>query len=170
VISASVILATPKSSIFRTPASVMRMFSGLMRFALIKWHGDKKPSVPGLADLEDRADVRVIERGGGLRLAPESLFHRRVVVIAARQKFERDLAFEREVHRPENLAHAAAAEPAENFVMRNELIFENLVFRTAFGGCFRDRTGGFGLRPPLGVFDQGFDLAAQIEGFGIETA
>ena len=44
----------------------------LQRFPVVERHRDEQLSVVGLADLVDRADVRMIERRGGARLRDES--------------------------------------------------------------------------------------------------
>ena len=49
-----------------------RVQSRLQRFAVVERHRDEQLSVVGLADLVDRADVRMIERRRRARLRDES--------------------------------------------------------------------------------------------------
>ena len=63
-----------------------------------------------LAGLEDRDDVRVIDRGGGPRLADESLPERVVGGQRRRQDLQRDRPVEPLVVRAEHHGHAALAD------------------------------------------------------------
>jgi hypothetical protein len=70
-----------------------------------------------LADVVDGADVGVVERRGGHRLALEALARGLVVEQLLRQELERHRAVEPRVLRPANDAHAAATEPLEDAVV-----------------------------------------------------
>ena len=65
------------------------------RLPFIERHGDEELPVVALADLVDRADVRVIERGDRLRLDAEALACILVVAKVRRQELEGDRAPER---------------------------------------------------------------------------
>ena len=75
-----------------------------------------------LADFVDRADVRMVERGGGARFAAEPL-HRGVVLREVfGEELERDAAAEAGVFRLVDDTHASAAELAQDAVVRNRLV------------------------------------------------
>ena len=67
----------------REPAAIE---ARLQRFAFVERHRDEQLSVVGLADLVDRADVRVIERRRGARFRDESRLGVRVGAQMRRQK------------------------------------------------------------------------------------
>ncbi len=79
------------------------------RDAVNKFHGDEM-NLPGLADLINCDDVRMIERGGGAGFAPEALQAHGVLSELRRQQLERDVAFELLIARQPDLAHPARAE------------------------------------------------------------
>ena len=74
-----------------------------------------------LVDVVDRADVGVVERGGGLRLAPEALERDRVVEVLRGQELQRDQPVEARVLRLVHDSHAAAAELLEDAVVGDRL-------------------------------------------------
>lgn len=68
-----------------------------------------------IADVEDGADVRVSEGGGGARLEQKSRPHlRRTVLIV--QQLDRYLAVQPLIPCPEDDAHAAAAQQGQDLV------------------------------------------------------
>ena len=68
----------------------------------------------GLADFEDRDDVRMIQRGRGARLERETREAFLVREEVFRQDLQRDLAAEPRVRRAVDLAHPAGAEPVDD--------------------------------------------------------
>ena len=85
-----------------------------------EFHGDEA-RVPDLSDVEDLRDVRVVERGEGLRLpleAPQPLL---VVRELLGQDLDRHLAFEARVLGPIDLAHASGPEGTDDLVVRQGL-------------------------------------------------
>ena len=68
------------------------------------------------ADVVQRADVRVVQAGDGLRFALEALLHLGVVGEVRRQDLDRDRAVQPRVGGLVDLAHAAGAEGAGDFV------------------------------------------------------
>ncbi len=71
-----------------------------------------------LADVVDRADVRVIEPGRRLRFAPEAL-KRGVVRDVLRKKLERDAPAQANILGVVDDAHSAAAELREHAIVRD---------------------------------------------------
>ncbi len=80
-----------------------------------KFH-DHEHGLAGLADFENLADIRMIERRGSHRFEAETFPGGVVGGHAFRQHFDGDLAFELSVPRFVNLAHASGANGRENFV------------------------------------------------------
>ena len=70
-----------------------------------------------LADVVDGADVGVVERGGGARLAAEARQRGGVAGHLFGQELERDLAAEPGVDGAVDDAHAAAAELVEDSIV-----------------------------------------------------
>ena len=90
----------------------------LQRAALEKLHHDERTSIL-LADFVDGADVGMVERGGGLRLALESFQSLAVARHFIRQEFQRDEAVQGSVFGFIHYTHSAAAEFFEHPVVRN---------------------------------------------------
>ena len=88
----------------------------LQRPAVEQFHDDELLAVV-LADVVDRADVRVVERRGDARLAAEAVERFGVGGEIGGQELQRDLAAEADVLGAVDHAHAAGAEPLENLVM-----------------------------------------------------
>ena len=82
----------------------------LERLPRVVRHHDVQLAVGGLVDLVDRADVRVIEGGGGLRLLEEPLFRRSVPRQVWGEHLDRDLTVEARVLGQVDDAHPALAE------------------------------------------------------------
>ena len=93
--------------------------------AVEQLHDDERLALV-LADVVDRADVRMVQRRGGARLALEALERLRVARQLARQELERDLAAEARVLGAVDDTHAAAAEPVEDAVVGEDLIDQRL--------------------------------------------
>ncbi len=81
----------------------------VQRAALDELHDDEAAALV-LADFVNLADERVVERGGGQRLATQPLAGVRIVLHALRQHLDGDLALEDRVVRKVDLAHAALAD------------------------------------------------------------
>ena len=90
----------------------------LERFAIQKLHGDECLSVL-LADVVNGANIRMIQRGCGLRFALETGKSLRVASNFLRQEFERDEAMKPGVFRFVNDAHPAAAQFFDDAVVGN---------------------------------------------------
>ena len=73
-----------------------------------------------LAGVVDRDDGRVVQRGRGLRLAPEADLEGRVAGQVAAQHLDGDLAAEPQVATAVHLGHAAAAEDPADLVALTE--------------------------------------------------
>ena len=91
----------------------------LHRPALEQLHDDERTAV-FLAELVDRADVRMCEGGGEARFALEAREPRRLGVVFLAQELDRDLTIETEILRPVDDTHAALAELVEHAIMGNE--------------------------------------------------
>ena len=74
-----------------------------------------------LADVVDRADVRVVEGRGGLRLPREPRADRRIGEPVPANELERDRSLEAHVGRAEDFAHSALPERAVDAV-RTEML------------------------------------------------
>ena len=70
----------------------------------------QEPLAARLLEAVDAGDVRMVQRGEDLRLAPETRETFRILRDAVGQRFQRDLATEPGVLRPVHLAHPAGAE------------------------------------------------------------
>ena len=90
----------------------------LQRLALEQLHGDERPP-SCFADVVNRADVRMIQRGSSARFAPESLDCLRILGNVFGQKFQGDVAAEARVLGLVDHAHAAAAKFFEDGVVRD---------------------------------------------------
>ncbi len=74
--------------------------------------------LPILANIVDRANVRMIQRRGHASLSLKSLQEVRILDAIRRQEFQGDLTAEPRILREEDLPHAAFAQSLENFIMR----------------------------------------------------
>ena len=108
------------------------------RFSVVERHGDEPPAF-ALADLVDRADVGMVERGGGLSLAAKADLVAGPALQLRVQELEGDLAVQLQVPCPEDAAHAAAADPSQDAEVGDLLAGGRLVLA--------------GSRPPRHPFD-----------------
>jgi hypothetical protein len=69
-----------------------------------------------VAEVEDREDVRVRQRGDGLRLAPETGQPLAITRDGRRQHLDRDVALQLRVPRPVHLAHPPGPERGDDLV------------------------------------------------------
>jgi hypothetical protein len=101
-------------------------------------HDDEGRAVVG-ADLVDRHDVRMIERGGGTRLLREA--RQRVLLRGEprREHLDRDFAPELRIACDKDFAHAARADRAEHFVVTKGLAKGSHADRVRYGA----ETSGF---------------------------
>ena len=90
----------------------------LQRLPFKQFHGDEWASFE-FSDVVDGADVGMVQRRGGARLAAESLDRLRVWGNIFRKEFESDVAAEADVLGPIDNAHASAAKLFDDGVMRN---------------------------------------------------
>jgi hypothetical protein len=74
-----------------------------------------------LVNIVDGADVRMVQRGSGARLALEALHRLPVLRVFLRQEFQRHVAAELGVLGFVHHTHATAAELFEHAIMRNSL-------------------------------------------------
>ena len=108
-------------------AEVHHLFDGkravfdplLHRPPLEQLHDDEGPAVL-LAELVDRADVRMRECGGEARFALESRQPGGLRVVFLAQELDRHLAIEAEILRAIDDAHAALAELVEHAVVGDD--------------------------------------------------
>jgi hypothetical protein len=84
--------------------------------ALQQFHGDERPAFE-FADVVYGANIRMIQRGGGARFAPESFDGLRVLRNVVREKFQRDVAAQARVLGFVDHAHSAAAEFIQDSVV-----------------------------------------------------
>src|ERR1700756_3106691 len=89
-------------------------------YAVEKLHGDEASAVL-LADFVNGADVGVIQRGGGSRLAPKTFQGLRVLCQGLRQELQGHEPAQLHILRFINHAHATSAELLDDAVMRNGL-------------------------------------------------
>jgi hypothetical protein len=87
--------------------------------AIQELHGDERLLVV-LSDFVDRADVGMVQRGGGTRFAAEAFERMRIIRYFGRQKLERDEAAQFGVLRLVDDAHATATEFLEDAIVRND--------------------------------------------------
>ena len=92
----------------------------VQRLAVEEFHGDEAPALV-LADFVNRADVRMVERGGRARFALEPRRRLRVGRERRRQELERDLPAQARVFRAEDDAHTALADAIEDPVVTGVL-------------------------------------------------
>ena len=107
------------------------------RSALDVLHDDVRGRAGGgavLAGVVDRDDGRVVQRRGGLRLAPEPDLEGRVAGEIAAQHLDGDLAAEPQVAAAVHLGHAAAAEDSADLVALTEHL-RRVVIEGPLGRC-----------------------------------
>ena len=92
----------------------------VQRIATQELHYQKRTAFV-LGDLEDGADVGVVQGAGGAGLALEALERVAVVGERVRQEFQGDVAAQQSIFRLINHAHAPRAQLAHHAVMRNSL-------------------------------------------------
>ena len=83
-------------------------------------HGQQRLTV-GVVDLVDRADVRVVQRRGGARLALEALEREMVARELRRQKLQRNVAAESGVVGAIHHTHPTRADLLEDAIVRDDL-------------------------------------------------
>ncbi len=88
----------------------------LERLAIEKFHGDEGVAIL-LADIVNRADVGMVQCGGGLRFTLESRQSLWIAGDILRQKFQRDESLEARVFGLVNDTHASAAELFDDAVV-----------------------------------------------------
>ena len=88
----------------------------LQRFAVQQFHHQERNALGGHADVVDRADIRVLERGDRAGLALESRAPLRIGRHVGRQHFDGDRAIEPRVAGLVDFAHPAGAERREDLV------------------------------------------------------
>jgi len=91
----------------------------LQRLARVIGHGDEGLAVGGFVDIENDADVGVVERGSGLGLADEAVALLFAQAQPGGEELESDGAVEPDVARAVDHAHAAAAQLVKDFVVGN---------------------------------------------------
>src|SRR5215203_7062486 len=79
-------------------------------------HRDVLLTLAGLAEREDRADVRVVERGGRTRLLFEPLHARRITREVCGKDLHGDVAAETCLSREPHVPHPSRAELADDLV------------------------------------------------------
>src|SRR5580658_4015811 len=90
------------------------------RLAFQQLHGDEVTSAV-LADLVDGADIRVIQSGGGARLALKTVERQRILFCLGRQELERDVAAQVDVLGLIDNTHPAAAQLRDDTVVGDGL-------------------------------------------------
>ena len=93
----------------------------LQRHAIQELHGDEHAAV-FFADVINGADVGMVQRRSGLRLAPEAFQRLRVLRDVVGQELEGDETVQARVLGLVDHAHAAAAELSEDAVVRNRRV------------------------------------------------
>ena len=72
-------------------------------------------------DFMDRTNIRMVQRGSGLRFAAESFERFRSCNQIIWKKFQRDMAFEVDVFRFIHHTHSSATQLVQNAIVRNGL-------------------------------------------------
>ena len=98
----------------------------LQRAAIQEFHGDERFSIR-LADVVNRADVGVIQRGSGLRFSLKARESLRVFRHIIGQEFQRNETVQPRVLSLVDDTHASAAEAFHNAVMRKCLFKQRVV-------------------------------------------
>ena len=89
--------------------------------AVVVRHHEEDAAVGGLVDFVNRADVRVIEGGCGLRLGDQPLLGFNLIPGRRGEHLDRDDASQSRVFGFIDLAHAAAAERPEDAVVTEDI-------------------------------------------------
>ncbi len=89
--------------------------------AIEKLHGDERASFV-IADLVDGADVGMVQRRGGARLAAKTFERLRILRDFVRQEFERDEASKVGVLGLVHHTHSTAAQLADDAVVRDRRV------------------------------------------------
>jgi hypothetical protein len=117
--------------------------SRLEGLAFVKGHGDEKLPVVGLANFIDRADIWMIESGGGLRLLHEPLT--RFVFVGSREvgreKFQRHAPFQAHVLGAVHHAHSAPPEMRQDPVVGNDVTYHRFLRVRAGDPCGQNAWG-----------------------------
>jgi hypothetical protein len=92
----------------------------LQGLAVHEFHGDKLPPIL-LANIVDRADVRMIERRGGLGFAPKTFKGLLVLGQLFGEEFEGDGPMQSRVLGPVDDTHPSPAQLLDDEVMRDGL-------------------------------------------------
>jgi len=108
----------------------------LQRVAVEQLHHDELLALV-LADVVNRADVRVVERRGHARLASEPIERLRVGGEIRGQELQRDLAAQADVFGAVHHAHAARAEPLQDLVVTDQGTKHSRLNCTATDGSAR---------------------------------
>src|SRR5262249_54014955 len=82
-----------------------------------EWNDNEGPAIL-FADVEDRADVGVIQRGCGASLAPKPLERSPVSPEPLRKELESNGAIESDIFSGVDDAHSTAAEPVDDAIVR----------------------------------------------------
>jgi len=125
----------------------------LQSLALEQLHDDEGPSIV-FVDVVNRADIGMIQRGGGAGFPPESLDGLGILRDFIGQKFQRHAAAEPGVFGFENYAHSTPAQLFQQFVMRD--------------GFFRHSAGSSGSakdEPYFSILKPGCQRGARAGGF-----
>jgi hypothetical protein len=101
------------------------------RFPLEQLHREEGAPLV-FVDVEDRADVGMLKRGGGPRLALEALESFGVFREIVRQELQGDAPPELQILRLVDDSHAAAAELAEDPVVRDSLADHRRISDSSF--------------------------------------
>jgi hypothetical protein len=88
----------------------------LQRFALQQLHDQIRVAVTDIADVVDRADVRVLKDGDRARFTLKAVARLLRVHETRRKHLDRDIALEACVAGAVHLAHATAPEQRHNFI------------------------------------------------------
>ena len=104
----------------------------LERLPLQQLHGDEVLTVR-FVDLVDRADIRVIQRGGREGFPLEAFTSSRIVLHFYWQEFQRNMAVQLEIFRFVDHTHAAATELLQDAIVRDGLADHQFIFRSERG-------------------------------------
>ena len=89
------------------------------RFTVDQLGDQEHRTVGGGANIVEREDVRVIERGDDFCLALDALASRRILCFIDRQQLEGDFASEPRIARAIHLPHASRTNRTEDFIGTN---------------------------------------------------
>ena len=91
------------------------------RLAFQQFHRNVRRALE-LSDFVDRANVGVVDSGSGFGLMLEALDCRSVAGYLFRKELQSNFAFKLQVFGAIHHAHAAAAKPLDDAIMRNDLV------------------------------------------------